>query len=134
MTAKTITKKKAPSRKGKYNAAGLRIDGIFFHSKAEGERYVQLKALLADGTIERLMLQPSFDCVVNNSKVCQYRADFEYDIVDERGSVIRTVIEDVKGMRTDIYKIKKKLVEACFGMRILEIPSRDVSKWKGLTG
>jgi hypothetical protein len=130
----TTTKKKPASRKGKYNAAGLRIDGIFFHSKAEGERYEQLKELVADGTIDHLELQPAFNCVVNNQKVCQYRADFRYDVVDERGSTIRTITEDVKGMRTDIYKIKKKLVEACYNFKILEIPSKDVSKWKGLTG
>ena len=131
-TAGTAGKKSG--RKGKYNAAGLRIDGIFFHSKAEGERYEQLKELLASGAIDGLRLQPPFDCTVNNRKVCTYRADFQYDIVDDRGSVIRTVIEDVKGMITDIYKIKKKLVEACYDVKILEIPSKEVGAWKDRTG
>ena len=131
-TAGTAGKKSG--RKGKYNAAGLRIDGIFFHSKAEGERYEQLKELLASGAIDGLRLQPPFDCTVNNRKVCTYRADFQYDIVDDRGSVIRTVIEDVKGMITDIYKIKKKLVEACYDVKILEIPSKKVGEWKDRTG
>lgn len=121
-------------RKGKYNAAGLRIDGIFFHSKAEGERYEQLKELLASGAIDGLRLQPPFDCTVNNRKVCVYKADFQYDVIDDRGSVIRTVIEDVKGMITDIYKIKKKLVEAVYDVKILEIPSKKVGEWKGKTG
>jgi hypothetical protein len=125
---------KGSGRKGKYNAAGLRIDGIFFHSKAEGERYEQLKELLASGAIDGLRLQPPFDCTVNNRKVCVYKADFQYDVIDDRGSVIRTVIEDVKGMITDIYKIKKKLVEAVYDVKILEIPSKKVGEWKDRTG
>lgn len=125
---------KGSGRKGKYNAAGLRIDGIFFHSKAEGERYEQLKELLASGAIDGLRLQPPFDCTVNNRKVCVYKADFQYDVIDDRGFVIRTVIEDVKGMITDIYKIKKKLVEAVYDVKILEIPSKKVGEWKGRTG
>jgi len=125
---------KKSTRQGKYNASGLRIDGIFFHSKAEGERYEQLKRLVDSGAIDGLRLQPPFDCTVNNRKICIYKADFQYDIIDDRGSVIRTVIEDVKGMITDIYKIKKKLVEACFDVKILEIPSKEVGKWENKTG
>lgn len=125
---------KAGTRKGKYNAAGERIDGIFFHSRAEGERYLQLKALQEQGEIENLKLQPSYECVVKNQKITTYRADFKYDVIDDRGHTIKAVVEDVKGMLTDIYKLKKKLVEACYDIKILEIPAKDVSKWEGRVG
>lgn len=124
---------KVGTRRGKYNAAGERVDGIFFHSKSESVRYLQLKALRDDNVIDNLELQPSFDCLVNNIKVCAYRADFRYDIIDDRGYSIRTVVEDVKGMITPEYRIKKKLVEACYDMKVIEIPAKDVLKWADKT-
>jgi hypothetical protein len=55
-------------------------------------------------------------------------------VIDDRGQTIKTVVEDVKGMVTDIYKIKKKLVEACYDVKIIEIPAKDVAKWEGIVG
>jgi hypothetical protein len=125
---------KVGTRRGKYNAAGERVDGIFFHSKAESVRYLQLKAMQERGEIESLILQPSYECVVKNHKITTYRSDFKYCVIDDRGQTTKTVIEDVKGMVTDIYKIKKKLVEACFDVKIIEIPAKDVAKWEGIVG
>jgi hypothetical protein len=125
---------KAGTRRGKYNAAGERVDGIFFHSKAESVRYLQLKAMQEQGEIDSLILQPSYECVVKNHKITTYRSDFKYCVIDDRGQTIKTVVEDVKGMVTDIYKIKKKLVEACFDVKIIEIPAKDIAKWEGIVG
>lgn len=122
--------KKTSTRKGKYNAAGERIDGIFFHSKSEGQRYLQLKKLESEGLIEQLELQPAFPCTVANKKITTYCADFRYRVVDDRGYTTKIVIEDVKGMMTDIYKLKKKLVEACYKIEIVEIPAKDILKWE----
>jgi hypothetical protein len=44
------------------------------------------------------------------------QADFEYLI---KGEAIKTV-EDVKGFKTAMYKLKKKIIEADFGFKILE--------------
>ena len=78
-------------RKNKYNAQGIYLlwygEKKFFHSKAEAERAKQLQLLWNDGKITNLKLQPKFDCVVNNVKVCQYRADFEYDTVLEHKAI-----------------------------------------------
>jgi hypothetical protein len=125
---------KVGTRRGKYNAAGERVDGIFFHSKAESVRYLQLKAMQERGEIDSLILQPSYECVVKNHKITTYRSDFKYCVIDDRGQTIKTVVEDVKGMVTDIYKIKKKLVEACFDVKIIEIPAKDIAKWEGIVG
>jgi hypothetical protein len=123
---------KAPSKRGKYNAAGERIDGRWFASAAEARRYEQLKRMVDAGQIDNLELQKKLPCTVNNMVICNYLADFAYDVIDDRGYPVRSVIEDVKGMVTDVYKIKKKLVEAVHRIQIQEIPAKDVPKWEGM--
>lgn len=118
-------------RKSKYNAAGERIDGCWFASAAEARRYEQLKRMVEAGLIDNLELQKKLPCTVNNIIVCNYLADFAYDVIDDRGYVIRSVIEDVKGMITDVYRLKKKLVEAVHHIKIKEIPAKDVPNWDG---
>lgn len=123
-------------KRNKYNAQGLYLtfDGkkTFFHSKAEGERFKQLIILRDKEEIMNLILQPKFPCMVNNVKVCEYRADFSYDTVLTNGALGNKIVEDVKGQVTDIYKIKKKLVESLYGIKIIEIPSRDIEKWENI--
>jgi len=81
-------------------------------SAAEAERYRQLLRLEMIGAIERLETQPVFDLVVNNHKIARYRADFRYDVTDDMGGVIRTVVEDIKGFETPDFRIKYKLFDA----------------------
>jgi len=119
-------------RRGKYNAKGERIDGRWFASQAEARRYEQLKDLELGGTIEGLTCQPSFAITSHGVRICTYRADFQYHLLDERGRVEWTIIEDVKGMVTDVYDLKKKLL-AAQGVHVTEIPSKEVSQWKGRT-
>jgi hypothetical protein len=116
-------------RRHKYNSKGVWIDDIYFASKAEGERYRQLKAIEATGIITRLELQPSWSVVVNNKLICRYRADFRYDVIDDRGTVLKQVVEDVKGVPNALYKLKKKLIEATHGVQIMEIPAALIDKW-----
>jgi hypothetical protein len=125
---------KAGPRKNKYNAAGERIDGMWFASAAEGKRYLQLKAMAERNLIDNLRCQVKLTCVVNNKLICTYIADFAYVVIDDRGVAIRSVWEDVKGMVTDVYRIKKKLVEAIHHVEILEIPGGSVASWADKTG
>jgi hypothetical protein len=99
----------------KYKNIITEVDGISFHSRKEANRYLELKMLLRSGYISELKLQPSFELRVNGVKVCTYVADFRY--LDQQG---REVVEDTKGMKTPIYRIKNKLMIACYGLRILE--------------
>lgn len=95
----------------KYKAKKTVIDGIEFHSIAEGKRYVDLKRLERGGAIKNLSLQPRFLLqegfvnihTGNKERAIEYVADFMYD----EGS--DTIVEDVKGMKTSDYKIKRKL-------------------------
>jgi len=100
----------------KYNAKKTTIDGITFDSKKEGARYSELKLRLRDknNPITNLKLQPKFKCVVNDKTICTYIADFRYLEND------KLVVEDTKGFKTPVYRLKKKLVEALFGIEILE--------------
>ena len=98
----------------KYNAVKTEVDGFVFDSKAEARRYSELKLLERVGEIEKLELQPKFPIVVNGKKIATYIADFKYI---SYGSL---VIEDVKGMKTPIYRLKKKLVEAIYSIEIKE--------------
>lgn len=103
--------KKTPGQ-AKYNAEGLRLDGHYFGSRAEAERYLQLLELVTAEVIENLELQPSFDLVVRNVRICRYRADFRYDVAGPPGRPLRTVIEDVKGIVTPEFRLKHKLFDA----------------------
>ncbi len=101
----------------KYRACRTIVDGIRFASKREARRYLDLKYLQLAGAISGLELQPAFKCVVKDVKICVYRADFAY--VDKATGEL--VIEDVKGVKTAVYKLKKRLVKALFGYEIREV-------------
>lgn len=102
--------------KNKYNAVKTTVDNIKFDSKKEASRYLQLKMLQKIEKIAGLKLQPVFDLSVNGMKICSYRADFKY-LDFETGE---TVIEDVKGVKTPVYNLKKKLMKALYDIDIFE--------------
>jgi len=98
----------------KYKNIRTALDGIVFDSQREAKRYGELKLLERAGEISGLQLQPRFPIVINGVKVCTYVADFQYRTPSG------PVTEDVKGMKTPIYNLKKKLVKAVHGIEILE--------------
>ncbi len=101
----------------KYSAKRTTLDGITFDSKKEARRYTELKVLEHVRSIENLQLQPGFPVNINGHHICDYRADFMYWCNTTR----IVVVEDVKGMRTPVYKLKKKMVEALYGFTITEV-------------
>jgi hypothetical protein len=103
-------------RPSKYRAVKTTVDGIVFASKREAKRYGELKLLERGGYIRKLELQPAYLIEINGFKICKYIADFRYF----EGA--RRVVEDVKGVRTREYRIKRKLVEALYpGTKITEV-------------
>lgn len=104
----------------KYHARKTTVDGIVFDSKREADRYLILKGMEEDGAIEDLRRQvryelvPAFDVDGRHYRPVCYVADFVYR---ENG---REVVEDVKGVRTDVYKLKSKLFARRYGMIIRE--------------
>ena len=94
----------------KYHAE--RVHG--FDSKREYRRWLALSALARAQQIRDLRRQPEFHCWVLGSRVTVYRADFCY----ERDGAL--IVEDVKGYRTPVYRLKRKLVRALFGVEVVE--------------
>ena len=111
----------------KYRAQPTIVDNVRFASKKEATRYAELKLLVKAGEIAHLGLQPVFvlrspgfrgeRCTADIGK---YVADFTYEQRQSDGSWI-TVVEDVKGFKTPLYRWKKKHVMAQYGIEIKEV-------------
>lgn len=99
----------------KYGAIRTTIHGITFASKREAIRYQDLYLLAQAGVITNLECQPRYPLVVNGVTVGTYVADFRYTEAD--GGI---VVEDSKGVRTPVYRLKAKLMQALYGITIYE--------------
>ena len=103
--------------KSKYNAQKVEYGDFTFDSKKEYDRYRELLLLQRAGKIEELQVKPTrYYMNLNSVRICSYTPDFEYNDT-ETGE---HVVEDVKGMRTDVYKLKKKMMKAFHGIEIKE--------------
>ena len=109
-------------RKRKYGNTPVVLDGFKFSSKAEAKRYGELKLLERGGEIAGLRLHTSYPLVATSPwlrgkgmNVGSYVDDFSYELQGER------VVEDVKGCKTAVYRLKKKLVKALYGIDVTEI-------------
>jgi hypothetical protein len=99
--------------KNKYRAKSQRIDGIYFPSTAEANRYMILKLQEKAGMISELRIHPRYPILINGKKVCDVVLDFEYLQDGER------VHEDTKGYQTAESKLRHKLVEAAYMIKVL---------------
>jgi Fe2+ or Zn2+ uptake regulation protein len=117
----------------KYKNRKVEIDGIRFDSVKEARRYQELKLLEKAGVIKNLELQKKFILIPAQrepdgvgrtgrpvkghviERETSYKADFTYT---ENG---RTVVEDVKGVKTKEYIIKRKLMLYIHGIKIKEV-------------
>lgn len=104
----------------------IAIDGekVTFDSQAEHARYCHLVLLQRAKLISNLQLQPKFELAESFSRngkthrATSYIADFIYTTKEQK-----TVVEDVKGMKTDVYQLKKKLFLAKYGsdIKLIEV-------------
>lgn len=108
--------------RSKFGAVKTPVGGFTFDSKREANRYSQLKSMEDAGLIADLWLQPKYPVYVTAKSgetvfICEWRGDFRYN---QSGA---SVIEDVKSpaTRTPVYKLKKLLVEALYGISIIEV-------------
>lgn len=92
-------------------------DGQVFDSVKEYHRWCELRLLERAKRISDLQRQVKYELIPkqDGERACTYVADFVY--IDSDG---RTVVEDTKGMRTDAYRIKKKLMLWVHGIKIKE--------------
>ena len=95
----------------KYRNKKVKIDMFVFDSIAESRRYKELALLEKAGYIKDLKLQPKFllqESFKKNGKTyrkIEYIADFQYTENN------KTIVEDVKGKETEVFKLKYKLFE-----------------------
>lgn len=119
----------------KYGNKKIQLDGHIFDSKKEAERYIQLRAMQKQGDISGLELQKKFVLIptlrrkstVNAKgkpipgkvvvKERSYYADFVY-YDEHRGEY---VVEDVKGFKTDVYKLKRDMMYWIHGIEVREV-------------
>ena len=103
----------------KYGAKKIKdpATGFVFDSKAEFIRWCELRILERAGKISDLKRQVKYELIPKQKgeRACTYLADFVYK--DSDGN---TVVEDTKGVKTDAYRIKKKLMLWVHGIRIKE--------------
>lgn len=112
--------------KPKYHNTRTCVDGITFDSKLEAKRYKELKTLESQGIIKNLVLQPSYELIPKFKKgnkayrkTC-YKADFSYFDLKQG----KTIVEDTKGFKTDVYMLKNKLFEYSYP----DLTIREVKK------
>ncbi len=120
--------------RSKYGAKKTAVGGEQFDSKREAKRYQELLLLQRAGEIAGLDRQVKYEIIPEHrepdsigprggkrkgkiiEKARYYVADFVY--YDARAREV--VVEDCKGFRTDVYRLKKALMYDRYGIRIKE--------------
>lgn len=103
-------------KSSKYKNKITEYSGKQYHSKKEANRAMELDLLSRAGIVRQYETQPKFKIQHNGVSICTYIADFKVEYGD--GTI---EFEDVKGFKTSIYNLKKKLVQAFYGITIKEI-------------
>lgn len=116
--------------RSKYHNKPLNIDGMHFDSRGEFERWQELRLLERVGEISNLRRQVAYELIpaqyeppTTDSKgrtrrgrllerKCTYVADFVY----QSGS--KSIVEDYKGVQTEVFKLKKKLMLWRYGIEV----------------
>lgn len=100
------------NNKPKYNNKKVEHNGIKFDSKKELKFYLQLLERQEKGEVTNIKLQvpytlqPSFKFNGKTIRAITYKADFVYnDLIDGKEHIV-----DTKGFKTEVYKIKKKIM------------------------
>ena len=100
----------------KYKNVPVVVDSIRFASQREAKRYGQLKMLQMAKEISDLSIQVPYELNPGGTFSYKYYADFEYLTKDGD-----KVTEDVKGMKTNVYKKKRALMLRVHGITIKEV-------------
>lgn len=101
----------------KYRNEPIVVNGERFDSNAEHARWLNLGLMQITGLISGLQRQVKYEVIQkqDGERATHYIADFVYQ---ENGEI---VVEDVKGVKTRDYIMKRKLMLLKHGIRIREI-------------
>lgn len=107
----------------KYRSRKVTVDGMTFDSYREAKRYRDLSLLLRAGEISDLRAQVKYTLIPAQKKpsggterAVTYTADFVY-----RDKTGKEIVEDAKGVRTQQYIIRRKLMLYTHGIEVLEV-------------
>lgn len=110
------------TKQNKYHNKKVYYDGHWFDSQKEKSWYIKYKLMEQAGEIKDLKIQFPFTLIETfklqdkTYRKTIYKADFTF--IDKEG---KYHVIDVKGMRTDVYKLKKKLMAWKYGIEIEEV-------------
>ena len=106
----------------KYHNQPCDYDGHHFDSKAERDRYIELMLMQEMGVIEGLEMQKKYILQQKGKSPSgrkyteiSYIADFVYKYNGE------IIVEDVKGVKTAVYQLKKKMMAGVYGIEVQEV-------------
>ena len=106
----------------KYHNTKVKINGEIFDSKKEAARWQELLLLQRPGKISHLNRQVTYTLIPSqyiDGKCVERSVKYVADFVYHQGGQL--VVEDTKGMKTDAYIIKRKLMLSAYGIRIKEV-------------
>lgn len=105
----------------KYGNKKFKADGILWDSKKEFARWCELRILEKGKVISDLQRQKEFELIPKQRdsqgkaiRAVKYKADFVY--IENN----KLIVEDCKGFKTEVYKLKKKLMLYVHGIEIRE--------------
>ena len=100
----------------KYHAKRTTVGNKTFDSRKEANRFVELTLMEKAKEIQDLKTQVKFPLIKKSphGREIAYKADFVYY---QDGKM---VVEDTKGFRTDVYKLKKRIMAELYNIDIKE--------------
>ena len=117
------------NRRTKYNNRKVTLYGITFDSQAEANRYLLLRELQERGEIEDLRVHTRWQLVDDFTdgdgqtvRGIQYEDDFSY----RRNG--RLVVEDVKGVKTAVFRLKEKLFKQRYPQVLFRVV--EAKRWQ----
>lgn len=96
----------------KYRNKRCEMDDIKFDSLRERNYYANLRRMEIAGLIRKLQVHPRYPIVINKQKVCDVVLDFSFECT--KSGIVSHI--DVKGMDTPVSRLKRKMVEAQYGI------------------
>lgn len=120
LTVAEAMKRALPAQGSKYGNVYTPYNGRVYHSAKEAEYARTLdqlrKARKKSEKVVRVEPQVPYRISVAGVHICKYYLDFKVTYADGRVEYV-----DVKGVSTDVYKLKKKLMAAVHKIAITEV-------------
>lgn len=98
--------------------------GERFDSQAESRWARELLLLETAGDIRNLRFHPRWALEVSGVHITSYEADAEWDNVRSG----EHVVADLKGAVTAVFRMKRRLMRACYGIEIEVVSAREYGK------